>query len=96
MATMQHGPILGDLTATQRDVLAAIGRDEGASGVELQADIEAVRDISRNSFYSAIAPLEERGLIDVRRGRQKTNEYRLSDDGREALRNDHGWRTYDA
>lgn len=79
-------PSYCDLNATQRDMLWTLLAGP-ANGLEIKRRMDEVHPSTVNSerIYRNSDGLEEQGLISVdRQGR--TNEYRITDDGRQALR----------
>lgn len=80
------------LTAFKRDCLTTIRAFEASGhapkGLEIHEVAEAERgdEIPHSRIYQNLTDLEEAGLIDIGSKDKRTNEYTLSEHGREVLR----------
>lgn len=80
------GMDFGNLSAFQRDLLIVIA-GERHSGLEIKRVLDADRyeRINHGRLYSNLNGLVDDGLVNKGSRDARTNEYRLTDDGRAAL-----------
>lgn len=81
---------LHDLTALQRDILVTV---DGQPGLHIADELEEHHDRMRDTtFYDALNPLVEKGLVDKQETDGRSNAYSLTDEGHDALTRDLEWR----
>ena len=84
---------LESLTAFQRDLLAIVADNEGATGSALQDQAEEARreDITNGSLYRNLDKLVDEGYVEKRKTKP-SNSYFLTEEGRNRLEDDLRWR----
>jgi len=93
MATTQTASPMVDRSAFQRDLLVAIRDDPGASGRSLGQQLEQHYDsVTNPRLYQNLSELEAAGLVNKTASDDRSNAYRLTNDGRDALDADLTWR----
>ena len=79
-----------ELVGVDRDILLVLARSAPCNGRELLADLETLRneDIEDARLYPHLNELADAGLVEKRENYHddRSHEFRLSDDGRHALR----------
>ncbi len=83
---ISHGG-LADLTAFQRDVLRTLSHEGGRKGLALKDELEAYygESLNHSRLYQNLDKLADRGLVEKRARDKRTNEYDLTERGRDAL-----------
>jgi DNA-binding PadR family transcriptional regulator len=81
------------LTGFQRDLLFVLGHLDSSDGVELKRELERSRysSILSGRLYHNLDVLVDRSLIRKRDCEGRTNEYRLTPEGREEIRAHRDW-----
>lgn len=84
-----------DLTGFQRDLLFVVGGLSEASGKNVKRTLESSQDrtLLAGRVYSNLDTLVERDLIEKGEIDGRTNEYRITDRGRELIRERYDWQT---
>jgi DNA-binding PadR family transcriptional regulator len=82
-----------ELTAIQRDLLFVVKGMSDSSGVAIKSELESSqnRNLIKGRIYTNLDELVEDDLVDKGSKNGRTNEYSLTDDGREAVRNRRRW-----
>lgn len=93
MATTQTAQPMTDRSGFQRDLLVAIRDNPGASGRALGKQLEQhYGDVTNARLYQNLSTLVEAGFASKRPADDRSDAYRLTEDGRAALDADHAWR----
>jgi len=81
-------PDNADLTRFQQGLLRILAREGELYGLAIKRQLEAERgeEINHGQIYPNLDTLVEDGLIDKRAVDKRTNNYQLTDDGRELVR----------
>lgn len=81
------------LTAFQRDVLYVIGKLEDPHGLEIKEELEAYyeSEVNHGRLYPNLDQLVEQELVDKGEKDDRTNEYQLTDNARERIRQRREW-----
>lgn len=76
-----------DLTGFQRDLMFAIAGLEAPNGVEVRQELEKYygTEVRHGRLYPNLDHLVEAGLVHKGHKNRRTNEYSLTEDGREVL-----------
>lgn len=84
---------LHDLTAFQRDVLAAIAGLDEPNGLEVKSKLDDAyaKEIHHGRIYPAFDDLVEMGLVDKGSKDARTNSYSLTSRGRRELESHRAW-----
>ncbi|MFB6112981.1 MAG: PadR family transcriptional regulator [Halodesulfurarchaeum sp.] len=84
---------MDDLTGFQRDLLIVIAGLDEPNGLEIKDEIEEYYEstINHGRLYPNLDALVEGGLVEKRQQDERTNAYRLSDDGWETLESRREW-----
>lgn len=82
-----------ELTAIQRDLLFVVYGMDDPSGQAIKGELEATQDRSvlAGHVYSNLDDLADTGFVDKRIGGGRTNEYGLTEAGRERLHDRVQW-----
>lgn len=86
--------MIGDLTAFQRDILYVLAGLEDPAGIDVKDELDEyyTGDVEHSRLYQALNRLVDRGLVEKGQKDARTNEYRLTDAGRDLLQRHHEWR----
>ena len=86
-------PTTADLTAFQRDILWALKRTGPSKGLAVKAALEEYlrTDVNHGRLYPNLDTLAENGLIDKSERDLRTNEYSLTEEGKQALVDRQAW-----
>jgi DNA-binding PadR family transcriptional regulator len=78
---------VADLTAFQRDILRLLEREDHQKGTSIRAGLESYYGIEVNHgrLYPNLDQLVDRGLVEKSERDRRTNDYALTDAGRNAL-----------
>jgi DNA-binding MarR family transcriptional regulator len=78
---------LADLSAFQRDVLWTLAEDGASKGLAIKASLEEYYsdEVNHGRLYPNLDALVDHGLVAKSQRDRRTNEYALTDAGREAL-----------
>lgn len=81
------------LTAIQRDLLFVVSGMDESSGQAIKSELEQTqgRSLLAGRVYTNLNELVDSGLIDKGSRDGRTNEYSLTEEGREAVRNRQRW-----
>ncbi len=81
------------LTAIQRDLLFVVRGMSESSGQRIKSELEETqgRDLLAGRVYTNLNQLVECGYVEKGSKNGRTNEYSLTDAGREALRDRRYW-----
>lgn len=84
---------MDELTAFQRDALTVIAGNEAPKGVTVLEQLEAYygSEIHHGRLYPNLNELASKGLIEKGKKDDRTNEYRLTDRGEQALEARRKW-----
>ncbi|MFB6130454.1 MAG: helix-turn-helix transcriptional regulator [Salinigranum sp.] len=84
-----------ELTGFQRDLLFVVGGLGAASGKETKRKLEETQDrtLLAGRVYSNLDTLVEYGLVEKGEIDGRTNEYRITDEGREEIRSHYEWQS---
>lgn len=81
-----------DLTSFQRDLLYVIAGMDDPSGQEVKGRLEGILgEMSHGRLYPNLDALVEEGLVEKGQVDRRTNYYRVTEAGREALRERREW-----
>lgn len=85
--------MMDDLTGFQRDLLVVIAGLEEPNGLEIKAEIEEYYEspINHGRLYPNLDSLVTAELVEKSQQDERTNAYRLTDDGRELLDERREW-----
>ncbi|MGB9963405.1 PadR family transcriptional regulator [Halobacterium sp. CBA1126] len=86
-----------ETTGFQRDILCVLCGLEDPKGMEIQSELEEYygSDVLHARVYQNLDSLVERGLVEKGERDSRTNYYRITDAGREAIEDVVAWkRTY--
>ena len=86
-------PRLATMTAFQRDALWALAHGAPMKGITLKRTIEEYYEepVNHSRVYTNLDDLVDWGLVDKSKRDERTNEYRLTTDGRRALSRRRAW-----
>lgn len=88
-------PTMGvhELNAVQRDLLFAVSGLSESSGQTIKSELESTQDRSllAGRVYTNLDELVERDLVDKGSKNGRTNEYSLTEKGREAIKARRQW-----
>jgi predicted transcriptional regulator len=84
---------LADLSAFQRDILWVLSHCGPLKGLAIKSNLQDYyqEDINHGQLYPNLDELVERGLVDKGKQDQRTNEYTLTADGKQALSRRRTW-----
>jgi len=84
---------MNDLTGFQKNILTVLV-GEAKYGLEVKKSLEGYYDgeVNHSRLYPNLDELVERGYVEKRAPDERTNEYVLTDDGHEAIREEILWR----
>lgn len=76
-----------DLTAFQRDTLHVVNRLENPHGLAIKNQLEAYygRDVNHGRLYPNLDELAEKSLIKIGSKDRRTNEYTITEDGKQKI-----------
>jgi len=82
-----------DLTGFQRDLLFVIAGLDDPHGTTIGDELDDAHgpDINPGQLYPNLNKLADEGFVDKREVGSRLNEYRLTEQGREAVRERHEW-----
>ena len=81
-----------ELTSFQRDLLYVIAGMDDPSGQEVKGRLEEILgEMSHGRLYPNLDALVEEGLVEKGQIDRRTNYYRVTEAGREALRERREW-----
>lgn len=83
-----------ETTGFQRDILCVLCGLEEPKGMEIQSELESYygSDVLHARVYQNLDSLAERGLVEKGERDERTNYYRITDAGREAVRDVIEWK----
>lgn len=81
------------LTGLQRDLLFVLGGIGSTNGTRLKRELERSKysSVLSGRLYYNLDILVDQSLVQKRAGEGRTNEYCLTEQGRESLRDHHEW-----
>ena len=85
--------MMDDLTGFQRDLLVVIAGLEEPNGLEIKAEIEEYYEspINHGRLYPNLDSLVSGGLVEKHQQDERTNAYRLTEDGWDLLEKRKEW-----
>lgn len=86
-----------ETTGFQRDILCVLCGLDDPKGMEIQSELESYygSEVLHARVYQNLDSLAERGLVEKGARDSRTNYYRITDAGRDAIRDVLAWkRTY--
>lgn len=84
---------MADLTALQRDILFVLAGLDSPCGIEVKSELDEtdVHDVLSGHLYESIDALVDAGYVEKSPRDGRTNEYYLTDEGREYVRRRVSW-----
>ena len=84
-----------DLTGFQRDLLFVVGGLEAGSGKDIKQTIEETQDRKElaGRIYSNLDTLVEEGFVEKGEIDGRTNEYRITEHGKEMIHERYDWQS---
>ena len=84
---------MDDLTGFQRDLLYVIAGQDQPKGLAIKDELEAYyqTEIHHGRLYPNLDTLVEKGLVEKGEHDRRTNAYRLTQQGREAITDRRDW-----
>ncbi len=85
--------MMDDLTGFQRDLLIVIAGLDEPNGLEIKSEVEEYYEsaINHGRLYPNLDTLVERGLVEKTQQDERTNAYRLTEDGWDLLEERRDW-----
>lgn len=82
-----------DLTGFQRDLLFVIAGLDTPHGTAISDELDDAHgpDINPGQLYPNLDKLADEGYVNKRKVESRLNEYRLTEQGRQAVRDRHEW-----
>ena len=86
-----------ELSAFQRDTLYVVGKLQDPHGLAIKEQLETYyhSEVNHGRLYPNLDQLVEQGLIDKGHKNDRTNEYQLTDSGREMIWERREWESID-